>query len=143
MYNTAGQLVADSGCHLYSGTLYNPIEYDQNGNLRGPTVSGLLADPYAVPTGANADGSISSPNGWWSLGSIDNGMGASFGYSNQTTQWLASGNGAIGPNSNPFPLYALSSPITAPTPEPSTLTLLGSALLGLGVVYLRRRGAKA
>jgi hypothetical protein len=29
------------------------------------------------------------------------------------------------------------------TPEPATLTLLGSALLGLGVVYLRRRGAKA
>ena len=28
------------------------------------------------------------------------------------------------------------------TPEPGTLTLLVSALLGLGVVYLRRRGAK-
>jgi len=27
-------------------------------------------------------------------------------------------------------------------PEPATLTLLGSALLGLGIVYLRRRGAK-
>jgi uncharacterized protein YjiK len=30
-----------------------------------------------------------------------------------------------------------------PTPEPATLTLLGSALLGLGFVYLRRRSAKA
>jgi hypothetical protein len=32
----------------------------------------------------------------------------------------------------------------ATVPEPATLTLLGSALLGLGVVYLRRRrGVKA
>jgi len=29
------------------------------------------------------------------------------------------------------------------TPEPSTIALLGSALLGLGVVYLRRRSAKS
>ena len=29
-----------------------------------------------------------------------------------------------------------------PTPEPATLTLLGSAMLGVGVVYLRQRRAK-
>jgi hypothetical protein len=40
-------------------------------------------------------------------------------------------------------LYAISSPITIPVPEPATFTLLGAALLGLGVVYLRRRRAKA
>jgi hypothetical protein len=30
----------------------------------------------------------------------------------------------------------------ATTPEPATITLLASALLGLGVVYLRRRRTK-
>jgi hypothetical protein len=32
--------------------------------------------------------------------------------------------------------------VIAGVPEPSTVTLLFSALLGLGVVYLRRRRAK-
>jgi len=32
---------------------------------------------------------------------------------------------------------------TAAVPEPATLTLLGTALLGLAVAYLRRRRAKA
>jgi hypothetical protein len=47
------------------------------------------------------------------------------------------------PVPNPVPLgWEFANNGTA-TPEPATLTLLGSALLGLGVVYLRRRGAKA
>jgi hypothetical protein len=44
-----------------------------------------------------------------------------------------------------LPLYALSAPITVPaaTPEPSSPVRLGSAPLGLDVVYLRRCRAKA
>ena len=43
-----------------------------------------------------------------------------------------------GPNGSYTPVLN----IEYTAPEPATLTLLGSALLGLGVVYLRRRGAK-
>ena len=42
-----------------------------------------------------------------------------------------------GGSNNDGVVFSLTLP--SPTPEPSTLTLLGSALVGFGVVYLRRR----
>ncbi len=51
------------------------------------------------------------------------------------------------PSTVSFSIYVLSAPIplnSNPTPEPSSLIIWGSALLGFaGVSYLRRRRAKA
>ena len=124
VYNTAGQLIADAATPLYGGSLINPILYDQNG------------DAFSTPvwTGSNADGTSE-----WPLGGQDQDGEPNIGVSgNSTGQWIH--DGADG-QEFPLPLYALSSPITV-VPELTTLTLLGSALLGLGVVYLRRHGAK-
>ena len=122
IYNTHGQLVA-TGAGLWSGHLSSPIVYDQNGSY----------DSTAVWDGSNYTGIASGIPA--ALGDADPMSGVSattFGY------WLQSStNGAT----NPLAVYALSSPITDPVPEPTTLSLLVSALLGLGAFYLRRRRA--
>ena len=126
IYNTAGQQVLDSGGDLYytDQLLSNPIQYDQYGNELqtgvwtggNPVVfEGGLGYPY--PFGTEIYGQTPFTNSAW--------YDAGPAYPSDTLS-----------------LYALSSEITV-TPEPASLTLLGPALLGLGIVYLRRRGAKA
>lgn len=146
IYTTTGLLLADDTHPLYptapqfDSSWYTSFYDDQFGAASQPTTPAV--DTNAVWTGSNTDGSISTGfalgdnsilTGW--RGSSDAGPGFAandFGFT-----W---NNNPSGPVDYCF-MYALSSPITV-VPEPATLTLLGSALLGLGVVYLRRRTAK-
>jgi hypothetical protein len=62
---------------------------------------------------------------------------AALGVANSATSiWI---DFAVTDRSTELALYALSSPITVPIPEPATLTLFGSALLLLGGFHLVRR----
>ena len=140
IYNTIGQLVVAGTGSLWDGSLLSPIAYDQFGQTPSTPYSWVWTG--TLPDG-NGDGWESShPYPEVALGYPPGyGTTTSFGnYNASSTQWVYNPTAAYG--SNPFSLYVLSSPITV-VPEPATLTLLGSALLGLGVVCLRRRRAKA
>jgi hypothetical protein len=122
IYNTDGLKV--SAGSLYSGaSLLSDINFDQNGNT--PPID-------LIWTGATALGAVSSNP----LGSSD----PEFGNSTATsTSWITGSSGD--PASIVWPVYALSSPITV-VPEPTTLSLLGVALLGLGGFFFTRRRRK-
>jgi hypothetical protein len=147
IYNTLGQPLSTAGA-LYMiwdsywgwlGGLDHPINADQYGL---PVAAGVW-----VWTGSQPDGRV-SPSGAFQLGDTTITNQAIFGDPGSTTNsqyWMTAGHDNLDYLGTTIyhPVYALSSRITVPAPEPGTLALLGSALLGLGVVYLRRRGAKA
>jgi hypothetical protein len=133
IYNTAGQPVLADGSKFYAGVwngtyagLTNPICYDQNGVNDGALwVWTGYENPLSFPYGGTPDLVLGNNIGMAICGdarAIDS------GWINESS--LRSGQS--------YPIYALSSPITV-VPEPATLTLLASALLGLGAWLWRLR----
>ena len=129
VYNTQGIEVSGIA-GLYSGSLLNVVDYNQNG---------VLQSSVEVWTGSTTAG---VGDGAFVLGNTPE-EGTEFGDSQlKTAAWIE----FLRQNSTAaHTLYALSTPLTVPTPEPATITLLGSALSLLAGFYLlrRRRGTSA
>jgi hypothetical protein len=130
VYNTAGQEVTAPGVGIYTGTLDNVVGFDQYGG------AATVALSTNIWTGSDQFG-VAVPGA--TLGGSGN---AEVGQLATDSTWLKF---AKLPKSGEVtfsrPLYALSTAITLPTPEPATLTLLGSALLVIGArrCFRRRR----
>jgi len=128
VYNTLGLPVATSACPLYSGNLLNYGIYINQYGVR-------TVNDESVWTGTCVTGNPGIPV--YPLGSTTGTatFGLDFGYSQGV--WLTE----LDTQTNVgLPMYALSAPITVgAVPEPTSLTLLGTALLGLGVASLVRR----
>jgi PEP-CTERM motif len=113
-YNLAGDLVANGGPltnFLYQPPLLSPVKWSPDG----------ASNPRLVFTGTNFTGIASTfPAG--------TGTGVTSGNSNDVAEtWITLGFGSAGtePPAVPMSIYALSDPLTAPVPEPSTLILAG------------------
>jgi PEP-CTERM motif-containing protein len=132
VYNTDGQEVAAAGVGIYTGTLENVVGFDQYG------ATATAAQANNVWTGSDFQGAGLHHA---TLGGGGNGEVGQLAIDSTWLQFALEPQAAEVTFSRPF--YALSTAITVPTPEPSTLTLLGLALLAIGghrgLRWLRQR----
>jgi hypothetical protein len=116
VYNANGQLITNLG--LYSNSQISAMpEYNQFGSM----------EQTAVATGSNAAGAFDNPLG--TSGTLNIGQSNLGGSSNTTGQWI---NSTAENANDAFAIYALSAPILihpTSTPEPMTLTLVGTGVL--------------
>ncbi len=137
IYGTQGQLVALGQTGLYTDALINEPTFADGGPVPGS---------YLLWTGSFSSGVRATNNHM--MGGFPIAVGHP-GLYNYQGHWLDDGLWPRQPFDTGYqrdlPFYALSSPITVPTPEPSTLTLLVSALLvvgGMRLLQLRRGTTK-
>ncbi len=145
-----------------NGTVNTIGEYTTSGaTISAALVSGLIAPIGIAVSGANLfvtndeGGTIGeyTTSGATVNAALVSGLNGPWGIAvSGSNLFVANTAGTIGEYStsgatvNAALVSGLAEPLgiaIIPTPKPATLTLLGSALLGLGFVYLRRRGAKA
>jgi hypothetical protein len=134
IYNTNGQLIANSNADLWDGTLANPISFTQTGGL--PT-SGTFVWTGSLPDGTG----WSSAHYELGAGFVNNGAGQSTATGNT---WIKYG----GINTEgTLHLYGISSPLSnsGDVPEPSSLVIFGTSFSMFGLVWFlrRRRAAKS
>ena len=128
VYNTLGQEVTAAGVGIYAGALENLVQFDQFGNFA------TSAQTNNIWTGSDFQG-FGVPAA--TLGGGGNAEVGQFALSATWLQFATLPKATEVTFSRPF--YALSGPITTVlTPEPATLTLLGSAFLVIGAMRFLR-----